>query len=72
MNTMKLYTNGEITVIWRPDLCCHSGNCIRGLPRVFRADKKPWVDLTGASTAEIRRQCDECPSGALAWSIAGK
>jgi putative redox protein len=63
----KRYTNGEITVIWKPDVCEHSGICARGLPSVFRPRLKPWIDLTPADSKTITDQVDRCPSGALSW-----
>ncbi len=62
--TMK-YSNGEVTIIWRPSLCAHSGNCVRGLPAVFDFKRKPWIDPKLATTAEIVEQVKKCPSGAL-------
>lgn len=61
------YTNGEITVLWKPNCCIHSGICVRGLPRVFDVTRRPWVDILAATTDEIRDQVDRCPSGALSW-----
>ena len=59
------YTNGEITVLWRPDKCVHCKACINGLPAVFDMDKRPWVNMAGATSDEIRKQVAECPDGAL-------
>ena len=64
--TMK-YSNGEVTVIWRPSLCIHSGNCVRGLPAVFDHKRKPWIDAKAAGTLEIVEQVKRCPSGALSF-----
>lgn len=44
------YSNGEITVVWKPGLCIHSGNCARGLVRVFDPGRRPWIDLSHASS----------------------
>jgi len=64
------YNNGEITVLWKPKRCIHSGICVRGLPRVFDVRRRPWVDILAATTDEIRDQVDRCPSGALSWADA--
>jgi putative redox protein len=64
---MKKYSNGEITVLWQPDLCRHSGICARGLPAVFRPRQRPWIDLSPSDSATITAQVDRCPSGALSW-----
>lgn len=64
---IKHYTNGDITVVWKPNVCIHSGICARGLPTVFRPRTTPWIDLTPADSATIAAQVDRCPSGALTW-----
>jgi uncharacterized Fe-S cluster protein YjdI len=48
----KEYSNGEITVIWKPAKSIHSGNCARNLPEVFRPKEHP-LDKSG----ECFRQC---------------
>ncbi len=62
---IKHYPNGEVTVVWQPDKCVHSGVCARGLPLVFDPRRRPWVDVSKATTAEIVAQVGQCPSGAL-------
>lgn len=63
----KTYTNGEITVVWRPDLCTHSTKCWRGLVSVFNPKNRPWIDMQGADTATIAAQVEQCPSQALSY-----
>ena len=67
MSITKRYSNGEITVVWKPDLCVHSTICFQGLPSVFDPRERPWVRIGGATTEAIVRQVDACPSGALSW-----
>jgi uncharacterized Fe-S cluster protein YjdI len=67
MSITKRYSNGEITVVWKPALCAHSTRCFQGLPAVFDPRERPWVRITAASTDAIVRQVDACPSGALSW-----
>ncbi len=64
----RTYSNGEITVLWQPDKCWHAMACIRNLPAVFNVSLRPWVDMTGARTQEIKRVVDLCPSGALSYT----
>lgn len=59
------YTNGDITVLWKPDVCKHSGRCATQLPGVFDIHKHPWVNMQGASSEEIIAQVNKCPTGAL-------
>ena len=61
----KEYSNGEITVVWKPEVCIHSANCFNGLPSVFKPKDRPWIDMGGAFSDEIRAQVAKCPSGAL-------
>lgn len=63
----KNYTNGTVTVVWRPKLCLHSGNCVRGLNTVFNTRHSPWINMEGAKTEEIIEQVKNCPSGALSF-----
>ena len=67
METEKQYTNGEITVIWKSDLCIHSGNCVRGLSKVFNPKERPWIKMYSAETDEIIETVNNCPSGALTF-----
>ena len=64
---MKQYTNGDMTVVWKPELCEHSGLCARGLPDVFNPRRRPWIELHHADSATVIGQVEKCPSGALSW-----
>jgi uncharacterized Fe-S cluster protein YjdI len=64
---VRYYTNGEVTIVWNNDLCRHSGNCVRGLPRVFDSARVPWIDASAATTDPIIAQVRKCPSGALSY-----
>ena len=61
------YTNGEITIVWKPDTCIHSTLCWKGLMQVFNPRKRPWIDAKAASTEQIIDQVNKCPSGALSY-----
>jgi uncharacterized Fe-S cluster protein YjdI len=63
--TTRMYTNGEVVVVWDASKCKHSGICARGLPKVFNTRQKPWVQLQHATTEQIIAQVKQCPSGAL-------
>ncbi|MCG8698955.1 MAG: (4Fe-4S)-binding protein [Bacteroidales bacterium] len=61
------YTNGEITVFWRPAKCTHVTTCFNELIEVFDPSRRPWVNMQGASTREIIRVVDMCPTKALTY-----
>ena len=62
---MKTYPKEDIEVTWEPEKCIHSGNCVRGLPNVFKPKDKPWIQTENATKDEIIAQVGKCPSGAL-------
>jgi uncharacterized Fe-S cluster protein YjdI len=63
----KKYTNGEVTIVWKPNLCIHSAICFKGLGEVFDPKKRPWVTPEGSTTEKIVSQVKKCPSGALSY-----
>jgi len=67
MEIKKEYTNGDVTVVWQPKLCIHSGNCVRGLSSAFKPKEKPWIQLEGENSDQIMDTVEQCPSGALTY-----
>ena len=65
----KAYENDEIMVFWKPDLCEHATECIRGNNNVFDVSRRPWVDLSQAPASEIAEIIDKCPSEALKYAL---
>lgn len=63
----KKYTNGEVTIVWKPATCIHSTLCWKGLISVFNPKERPWIKLDGANTEKIIEQVRKCPSGALSY-----
>lgn len=68
-NTQKEYSNGELTIVWQPAKCIHSGVCVRTLPQVYDPKAKPWITIENAGTEELKAQIDKCPSGALSYYL---
>ncbi len=68
---VKRYNKEELTVVWKPKKCIHSGICVKTLPQVYNPDEKPWVKAKNASTEQLKAQIDLCPSGALTYEIEG-
>ena len=61
----RIYQNDAIEVHWEPRFCIHSGNCYRGLGRVFRPSERPWIDVDAADPDAIAQTILTCPTGAL-------
>ncbi|RTL60241.1 MAG: hypothetical protein EKK37_05215 [Sphingobacteriales bacterium] len=59
------YKNDEVTVVWKPELCKHSGRCVTQLPQVFNLKAHPWINVNGADAQTIIDQVAKCPTGAL-------
>ncbi len=65
----KTYENEAIRVFWNPTLCWHVGICVGANRDVFDPKRRPWVDLSRASAAEIASIIDQCPSKALQYEL---
>jgi uncharacterized Fe-S cluster protein YjdI len=40
----KSYSNKEITVIWKPDVCIHSTKCWKTSQAIFNPERRPWIE----------------------------
>jgi len=69
MNNEKVneYSNGEITIVWKPGRCTHAAKCVKALPQVYKPREKPWIKIENATTEELIAQIETCPSGALTY-----
>jgi uncharacterized Fe-S cluster protein YjdI len=71
-NIVKKYSNGNVTIIWKPALCIHSAICWKqpeGLPAVFNPAERPWIKPEAADSETLIKHVKKCPSGALSFSI---
>ena len=68
----KTYSNGEVTIVWRPASCIHSKICWTGLPDVFNPRERPWIKPMAATTQALVEQVRKCPSGALSYFMNGE
>ena len=68
---LQLYETDEIAVSFDPNVCIHSGVCIRGLPLVFDVTRKRWIRPELATAEEVAAQVRMCPSGALQCTMKG-
>ncbi|HWP82367.1 MAG TPA: (4Fe-4S)-binding protein [Bacteroidota bacterium] len=68
-NRLQTYGTDGIIVTFDPNLCIHSGNCLRGLPLVFDRKRKRWIRPELASAGDVASQIERCPSGALQYTL---
>ena len=66
---VKEYSNGEITIAWKPGLCIHAAKCVGALPQVYKPGEKPWIKIDKGTTEELVTQIKTCPSGALTYTM---
>lgn len=65
---VKEYAKGEdFAVIWKPKKCIHSEICVKTLPDVYKPKEKPWIRPENAEIEALKKQIDQCPSGALTY-----
>ena len=63
------YQGNKITLHDNRSICAHAGYCTDGLPSVFRHGQDPFIDAGGATDEEIIAIVNQCPSGALSYTI---
>lgn len=55
-------------VTWDAEVCVHAGNCVKGLPAVFKVGSEGLeIHQDAASDDEVRAVVACCPSGALQY-----
>jgi uncharacterized Fe-S cluster protein YjdI len=67
MEIIKEYQKDNLTVVWEPKKCIHSGMCVKALPKVYDPKASPWIRPENASLEDLKRQIDTCPSKALSY-----
>lgn len=67
MARIQTYAAPGITVTFDPEVCAHSGVCLRTLPDVFDVSRRRWIRPEAASVEAVKAAIDRCPSGALQY-----
>jgi uncharacterized Fe-S cluster protein YjdI len=69
---IKEYSNGELTIVWKPAKCIHAAECVKALPEVYNPNEKPWIKAENGTTEALKAQINKCPSGALSYYMNGE
>ena len=64
---VRSYEGEGVVIDFEARRCIHAAKCVSGLPGVFDADRRPWIDATQGTVEEIVRVVESCPSGALTY-----
>jgi CDGSH-type Zn-finger protein len=65
------YTGRYITIHDNRGICAHAARCTDTLTTVFRMKQEPWIDPDGDTAERIVATVEQCPSGALSYTIDG-
>ena len=65
------YVGHGITIHDNRGICAHAARCTDGMKSVFRLGQEPWIDPSGANAEKIAATIQQCPSGALSYTVAG-
>jgi uncharacterized Fe-S cluster protein YjdI len=66
---LQTYEAPGITVTFDPEVCRHTGVCVRGLPLVFDVKRKRWIRPELGDVDAVAAQVARCPSGALQYRL---
>lgn len=66
----KAYQAPEISVTFEARRCLHAAECLNGLPAVFDATRRPWIQPDAAPADRLAEVVRRCPSGALQYELA--
>ncbi len=63
------YKGEKITIHDNRGICAHAGRCTDGLAAVFHLREEPWIYPNSADAEAIIATINQCPSGALSYSV---
>jgi len=66
---LQVYEAEGVVVTFDPNLCVHSGVCLRTLPAVFDVRRRRWVRPQLDTTERVVAAIRACPSGALQYRL---
>lgn len=67
MGRIREYEGEGIVIRYDAARCIHAKECVHGLPDVFDAERRPWVDAAAEPADRIADVVCRCPTGALTY-----
>jgi len=68
----RSYEGSDITIHFNLSVCSHVGICLKELPDVFDTTRSPWIEPNAAGVRAIVKTIENCPSGALSYTIGDR
>ena len=65
------FVGKQVTIHDNRGICAHAARCTETLKTVFKYGQEPWIDPDGDTAERIAATVQQCPSGALSYSIDG-
>ena len=66
---MGVTETDDLEISFNARRCIHARKCVLGLPRAFVPEKgRDWIQAQEASTADMIKVIEACPSGALSYA----
>ena len=62
---LQVYEAGGVRVTFDPNICRHTGVCLRTLPAVFDVSRTHWIRPELSDPDTVIAAVERCPSGAL-------
>jgi CDGSH-type Zn-finger protein len=70
-DTRETYVGAVVTIHDNRGICAHAARCTEGLASVFRQGAESWIDPDGADVDSVVAVVEQCPSGALSYTVDG-
>ena len=64
---IRRYETQGMVVEFEAARCIHAAECVHGLPEVFDAKARPWIQPANATPDSIAAVVHQCPTGALRY-----
>lgn len=63
------YSNGELTIVWQPEVCIHAGICAEIFSEPCHPQEEVLGDPENTTTERLISRISKCPSGALTYKM---